>query len=100
MEVAPLTCMSCSPLFSDQCLVRQESSHGQSLAPRNCAYGRKDEGGGLLDGPDRPHAQLGWAKVEKRALPFHLGQEKKASFTPQVLLNSYIPLLPQRNVSC
>lgn len=89
VEVVPLACTPCSPLFSDQCLVRQEGSCAQSLAPRRSPCGRKDGGGGLLGGPESPRPQLGWFEGERRALPFHPGQEeeKKASFTPQVLLN-------------
>ena len=69
--------------------MRREGSHAQSLAPGHGARGRKDGGGGLLGGPESPRLQLGWFEGERRALPFHLGQEeKKASFTPQVLLNS------------
>lgn len=63
---------------------------------------RNDEGGGLLGGSESPHPQLGWFKGERRALPFHPGQEeeKKASFAPQVLLNpSCIPLLPESKAS-
>lgn len=88
VEVVLLACTSCSPLL-DQRLVRQEGSHAQSPVPRCSACGRKDGGGGLLGGPESPHPQLGWFEGERRALPFHPGQEeeKQASFAPQVLLN-------------
>lgn len=87
--MVPLACTSCSPLFSDQCLVRQGGSHDQSLAPRSSPSGREDGEGGLLGGLESPRSQLGWFEGERRTLPFHPGQEeeKKASFTPQVLLN-------------
>lgn len=83
--MVPLACMSCSPLFSDQCLVRQEGSHAQSLASRDSPCGREDGGGGLLGALESPHSQLGWFEGERRTLPFHPRQEeeKKASFTPQ-----------------
>lgn len=86
--MVPLTCTSCSPLL-DQRLVRQEGSHAQSLASRHSPHGEKDGGGGLLGCPDSPRSQLGWFEGERRALPFHPGQEeeKKGSFTPQALLS-------------
>lgn len=89
VEVVLLASTSCSPLFSDQRLVKQEGSHALSPAPRRSACGRKDGGGGLLGGPESPCPQLGWFEGESRALPFQPGQEeeKQASFAPQVLLN-------------
>lgn len=44
VEVIPLACTSClSLLFSDQCLMRQEGSHAQSLGPDTVPVGGRME---------------------------------------------------------